>query len=313
MNGFRIKLLAEPGKESAFLKQSKKKWLKLGLLVGCMLICLLLFCIWQNNDLVLTSLIYRNPDLPEELEGLRIVQLSDLHNKEFGTDQSRLLCCLRKAEPDLIVVTGDLIDRDSKEWKPAIVLLRSALELAPVYYVSGNHEKLSGRYADLRQDLLDAGIVVLEEESVMLSLGETKLNILGLQDVGFYASEYESEDEWRNACGRNLSGLRQEASGDFTILLSHRPELADLYEGQGVDLVFAGHAHGGQIRLPFLGGLYAPGQGWLPSYTSGLYSLTDMDMVVSRGLGNSAFPIRIGNRPEVVVVTLTAQQEEMSS
>lgn len=254
---------------------------------------LCLFCWWQNNGLMTTELTVTSPEIPETLSGARIVHLSDLHGKDFG---ERLIDRVRAAAPDLIVVTGDLIDRSTDDLAPALRQMAACAALAPTYYVTGNHEAVSPRWGTLREGLIKAGVTVLEDERAVLELRGEAVSLAGLHDPAFGGFTAQA-----------VSALCPEDA--FAILLAHRPERLDDYAAGGADLVFSGHAHGGQFRIPGLGGLVAPGQDFFPAYTSGLYRQDGTVMAVSRGLGNSIIPLRLLNRPEVVVVTLRAEGE----
>ncbi|HHX59522.1 MAG TPA: metallophosphoesterase [Epulopiscium sp.] len=262
---------------------------------------IVLFCINQNNSITITKIDYENNKIPQEFEGYTIVHISDLHNKAFGKKQERLLKKIRRSSPDIIVITGDLIDRRNYDLDTAMIFAKGAIEIAPVYYVSGNHEAWSGDYENISKQLRNVGVHVLDDTKAEIVKGKGTLEILGLSDPDFLTSSYID--------GTNLSHLKETLInlGDdsvFQILLSHRPELFDLYAGENMDLIFSGHAHGGQVRLPFVGGLVAPDQGLFPKYTSGSYIQKKSTLIVSRGLGNSIIPLRLFNRPEIIVVTL---------
>lgn len=245
----------------------------------------------------------QSPRLPASFHGYCIVQISDLHNHRFGRDHTHLLRSIRQAEPDLIMITGDLIYLGS--WDPQD-MKKLALQLgtmAPVYFVSGNHDVLRGRFSQLVEDLESAGVHVLQAKSATLCRGTDSIVVAGIPDTQAFrrrAAKGGSPAEWESA----LSELRQAAWDAYTVLLSHRPEYFSQYAALGFDLVLAGHAHGGQVRIPLIGALYAPDQGWLPRFTSGVHASERTKMVVSQGLGNSWFKIRLFNRPELVVVRL---------
>lgn len=250
---------------------------------------------WGNATIGITELSVPLSDLPEAFDGYRIVQVSDLHNAQFGPGNRRLLTRIRECRPDLIVLTGDIIDSRRTDVEVALEFVRGAVRLAPTYYVTGNHEgRVREDYERLKSGMTAAGAVVLEGAAVALERSGASVTLLGLQDPAF----------------TSVQDALVELSGDIgpcTILLAHHPELVGYYAGAGVDLVFSGHAHGGQFRLPFVGGLIAPGQGWLPAYDAGLYTVQDTQMIVSRGLGNSVFPFRLNNRPELVAAELTCE------
>lgn len=260
-----------------------------------------LFCVWQNNDLVINQIDYINTKIPAEFSGYKIVQVSDLHNKEFGRDQERLIKRIKEISPDIIVVTGDLIDRRKYDLDTAIVFIKGAKKIAPVYYVSGNHEAWSGDYANISHWLLNSGAQIIDDRKIDLIQGEAKIEILGLSDPDFLTSSYLEKTKL-SKLKENLNLLSDNSV--FQILLSHRPEPFELYAEGNIELIFSGHAHGGQFRIPFIGGIIAPDQGFFPKYTGGAYILNQSTLIVSRGLGNSIIPIRIFNRPEIVAVTL---------
>lgn len=279
----------------------KSKIIKNILIVVAVILVVALFCTWQNNAITTTQIDYSNARIPKEFNGYRIVHISDLHNKQFGQNQERLLRKIRAMSPDIIVVTGDLIDRRKYDLETALVFIKGAMAIAPVYYVSGNHEAWSGDYKNISEKLRSCGVQILDDTKQTLFKGKGKMEIMGLSDPDFLTSNYIE--------GTNTSKLQEHLerlSNDsvFQILLCHRPELFDIYVRKNVDLIFSGHAHGGQFRIPFVGALVAPDQGIFPKYTSGAYTKNQSTMIVSRGLGNSIIPIRIFNRPEIVVVTL---------
>ena len=283
----------------------KYKKIRILLIVAFIIASMSLFCVWQNNDITTTQIAYSNAKIPDEFNGYSIVQISDLHNKEFGKNQGRLLQKVKAISPDIIVVTGDLVDRRKYDLDTAMIFIKGAVEIAPVYFVSGNHEAWSGDYKNISQRLLSCGVTILDDNKVKLIKDEAKIEILGLSDPDFSTSSYME--------GTNSSKLKEQLKilsdeSVFQILLSHRPELIDVYANENIDIIFSGHAHGGQIRIPFIGGLVAPDQGLFPKYTSGTYTQNQSTLVVSRGLGNSIIPVRIFNRPEIVVVTLQSEK-----
>lgn len=247
---------------------------------------LALWLLWGNRAVTVSAYSVALRGLPADFDGFRVAQVSDLHNAEFGENNARLLEKLRAAVPDLIVLTGDLVDSIHTDLDVAVSFARAAVEIAPTYYVTGNHEARLADYPVLRESLLAAGVTVLENHAVTLTRGSDQVTLYGLQDPAFGPSPALPETK------------------EFLILLAHRPEYFEGYAAQGADLVFSGHAHGGQVRLPFLGGLVAPGQGFFPKYDAGIYEEFGAVMVVSRGLGNSIIPLRVNDPPELVIVTL---------
>lgn len=259
---------------------------------------------WGNTALEVNEYEMISNQIPEAFSGFRIAQISDLHNAQFGERNEGLLSLLAQADPDIIVITGDLIDSRHTDIEIALEFCESAVEIAPVYYVTGNHEARVAEFENLKNGLEENGIVILENEKVRLSLDEEYITLMGIQDPSFTTDYLFGEAE--SVAAATLSELQNE-SDRYTVLLSHRPELFDVYVDSQIDLVFSGHAHGGQFRLPFIGGLVAPNQGFFPEYDAGLFSKENTTMVVSRGAGNSIIPLRFNNRPEIVVVELICQ------
>ena len=253
--------------------------------------------IWANKALMLTELTASSEKLPEGFDGFRVIHISDLHNTGFGEGNCELLAMIEAQQPDIIVITGDLIDSRRTNVDIALEFAEKTVSVAPVYYVPGNHEpRVMGDYARLAEGLRKAGVTVMEDEVLTLERGGETVRLAGLLDYTFYG-KLDKEAGLRNTAGR-LSSLLGGEEG-YTLLLSHRPQLFSAYAGSKADLVFSGHLHGGQFRLPLIGGLASIGQ---PD--AGLYAKDGTQMVISRGLGNSLFPFRFNNRPEVVAVTL---------
>ena len=281
-------------------KRKRKRWIVLAALCA-LLACLIPYLLWANAALTVSHV---ELDLLPGEGSFTIAQVSDLHNAEFGGGNGELLTILEEAEPDLIAITGDLIDSRRTDPAPALAFLEGAVELAPVCYVTGNHEfRAYDAYQDLKSQMEELGVIVLENEAVVLEA--VPLRVIGLDDLSFGVRSDPSASP-EQILEDALTALAPQAGEEDlrTVLLAHRPEYVELYAQHGADLVLSGHAHGGQVRLPGVGGLYAPGQGFLPAYTSGLYQIGETSLVVSRGLGNSLFPLRVNNRPEVVLVKL---------
>ena len=270
------------------------------------LVSLLIWTVWGNTALEIYEFQVSIDQIPESFSGFRIAQISDLHNAEFGESNSKLIELLSQSDPDIIVLTGDLIDSRQTDIDVALAFAQEAMKIAPIYYVSGNHEARVREYEDLKMGLLEAGVTVLENQKVQITREGENITLMGIDDPSFW-EDYLFGDS-ASVARQAIEDLQNESDG-YTILLSHRPELFNVYVDTGMDLVFSGHAHGGQFRLPFIGGLVAPNQGFFPEYDAGLFSEVNTTMIVSRGVGNSIIPIRFNNRPEIVVVELhsTAQ------
>lgn len=272
-----------------------KKITKLIIVITILIIFVTSFLVWQTNDLVVTTYDYSNSKVPLEFNDYKILQISDLHNKRFGKNQSRLIKHTLDINPDIIVITGDLVDDAKESFDNALDYIKGVIDYLPIFYVAGNHEKTANLYETLKVDLEMLGVIVLEDDIYLIEKDQAFINLIGVLDPEFYDSYY-------NVLINTVNSLYE--SEMFNILLSHRPEILDLYASTNVELVFTGHAHGGQVRLPFIGALLAPDQGVFPKYTSGVHTMDNTTMVISRGLGESIIPIRTFNRPELVVVNL---------
>ena len=269
--------------------------------VAFVLVVLIVWTLWGNTALEVNEYEVVSDRIPQGFEGFRIAQVSDLHNAEFGEGNEKLIQLLSQTDPDIIVLTGDLIDSRHTDIEIALDFARQAIKLAPVYYVSGNHEARVREYEDLKMGLAEAGVVILENQKVEITREGESITLMGIADPSFQEDYLFGDSE--SVARQAIDELQNESDG-YTILLSHRPELFDLYVDTGMDLVFSGHAHGGQFRLPFVGGLVAPNQGFFPKFDEGRFTEENTTMIVSRGVGNSIIPIRFNNRPEIVLVTL---------
>lgn len=276
------------------------KFMKIFLLI---IIALIIFLYVENNVLYVTRLKYTSTRLPQGFDGFRIIHLSDLHCKEFGENNKELLHTVKKAKPDLIVFTGDLIDSRYFDEGKTLNFMDNLNNIAPVYFVTGNHERANRKFADFEKKLRKNGTKVLRNEADRLERNGDVIYLMGVDDP-ITTSPDEAAYTYSSIYKGITKALEKINYQTFKILLTHRPETFSLYVNHKIDLIFAGHAHGGQIRIPFIGGLAAPGQGLFPRYSSRKYKQGISTMVVSRGLGNSSFPQRIFNRPEVVVITM---------
>lgn len=283
--------------------KTKKKKLTFAVVIA-ILILLIVWIVCGNTALMVNEITIVSGKLPDSFSGYRIAQISDLHNAEFGDDNAVLLEMLKDTDPDIILITGDLIDSRNTNIEIGIAFAAQAVQIAPTYYVTGNHEARIPTYDKLKTGLETAGAVVLENERITVERSGESITLIGIDDPSFL-TDYLTGDA-AAVTERVLQSLISEADR-YTLLLSHRPELFDVYAAEGIDLVFSGHAHGGQFRLPFIGGIVAPGQGLFPKYDAGLYTEGATNMVVSRGIGNSILPFRINNRPEIVVVELAGK------
>ena len=280
----------------------KKKTIVLAV-IAFVLLALVIWTAWGNTALELNTYTIGSQELPDAFDGYRIAHISDLHNAEMGAGNEKLLAVLREAEPDMIAITGDLIDSRNTNIGVALAFAEEAVQIAPCYYVTGNHEARVSEYNELKTALEAVGVFVLDDELMELALSGESITLLGVDDPSFHTAYLFGDAA--TVVSSKLAELAAQEDG-FTLLLSHRPELFDTYVDSSMNLVLSGHAHGGQFRLPFVGGLVAPNQGLFPKYDFGLYTDGGTNMIVSRGIGNSILPLRFNNRPEVILIELKA-------
>ena len=267
-----------------------------------LLAALAVLWLWRgNNTLSVEEYVFSSQRLPQGWDGARIVHLSDLHGKTFGRDSTRLLRSVEQAQPELIVITGDIADeRSGTDALPP--LLEGLCAIAPVYYVSGNHEWAAGMIGRLRELFEEGGVTYLRNDFVSLSRGGEAILLAGIEDPNGYADQKTPQE---------VADSLHAAAGDaFWLLLAHRNNrFPGEYCRLGADLTLCGHGHGGIWRLPLTDGLISTTMEWFPSWTDGFYTCScgecdSAAVFVSRGLGNSPRIPRLFNRPEVAVITL---------
>jgi len=280
--------------------------------IGCFGIFLIIFLIvaipamvifYDSNTRLITTeyeLYYDN--LPDAFDGYRIVLLADLHGVEHGDNNKQLVEKIEAAHPDIIAIAGDLIDRHQKsrpvdmQLEIAETLIYQLVRVAPVYYVTGNHEWDSGEVRPLLAMLEEHGVNVLRNQYRRLTIGSDSIILAGVDDPGGPADMIRPDDF--------IESIHQREEVNFMVVLNHRNYSLPLFSKHGVDLVLSGHAHGGMVRLPFTDGIIGPRYELFPTNTSGVYTLDDTKMVVTPGLGNHLGWTRFLNNPQVVVVEL---------
>ncbi|QNR19901.1 metallophosphoesterase [Exiguobacterium sp. Helios] len=255
----------------------------------------------ENNQIDTTAVTVQSDKLPAAFNDYKILQIADLHGKSFGSRQKVLLKKVNKLQPDVILMTGDLIDSRRNGEEEALQLMKQLIPDYPVYFVTGNHEVRLN--LTILPKLERLGVTVLRNTSVPLERDGQFIELLGIDDptTTRWSEGLQEPDGIRQSLDQAQSTADPRA---FQLLMAHRPEYLPLYAERKVDLVLSGHAHGGQIRLPFTDGMYAPGQGFFPELTAGQHTMENTRLIISRGLGNSLFPFRIFNHPELIVVTL---------
>ncbi len=264
-----------------------------------------LYLAWENKTIVTTKIEVVSDKVPESFSDYKIVHISDLHNTEFGFRNRRLIEKIEKAKPDIIVMTGDMVDMYRPRINVAVSLGENLCKIAPTYFVTGNHDVKAVGREELLDGFKDAGVTVLDNKNILIEKDGESICLLGIDDPKFLDDTRTGTD--RENIESVLRLLTENTQEKFEILLAHRPEMIDVYSSFKIDLVLSGHAHGGQINIPGKGGVVAPGQGWFPEYYEGLYTVNNTKMIVNRGLGNSAFPFRINNKPEIIIAELKSK------
>lgn len=252
---------------------------------------------WENSNIQTTYIEVKDDFIPAEFDGFKIAHISDLHNKDWKGELEKLV---ESENPDIIVITGDVVDSSDRYYSKSVEFAENAVKIAPVYFVNGNHEAYMNDYGTLEKALIKAGVNIINDKSVFIEKNGAKINLAGIADPSFK----EDSDAWYAMdyiISEKIKSLVKEDC--YNIVLSHRPEYFDVYAETEANLILCGHAHGGQVRIPFVGGVIAPGQGFFPEYTEGIHTKNNTSMIVSRGLGDSVLP-RVNNMPELVIITL---------
>lgn len=278
------------------IRDLKEKTKKKRYITFCVIISLLvlLTVIALRTNISIVTYHIKSPKIEENIT---IALVADLHSCDFGTGQAEIVSAIKNAAPDMVLLGGDIVD-DRLPRQKAMEFLSAISNEYPCYYVSGNHEFWSGEIDDIKDEISAMGITVLEGERADISINGQSVSLYGIDDPEIGESEFSRQLE---NCGK------QTDDGTYSVLLTHRPERIESYLNYGFDLMLAGHAHGGQVRLPLLiNGLFAPEQGWFPKYAGGLYQLEDSKMIVSRGLSKESSRVpRVFNPPELVMITLS--------
>lgn len=271
--------------------------MKIMLLTICLILLFCLLGYWTNRQLEVTKESLTIDALPDTLNHARILHVSDIHFGRLRVPHKKLLAAATKEKPDLIFVTGDTIDRTEDVTLSGIqAVINELSKIAPTYVIEGNHETTSGQYEEWRKLMLDSQATLLENQVISVKLKGQPISLIGLKN-GITDLPFEE---------------KAKINSEYpAFILAHHPENFSLYLEHffiyPIKGIFSGHAHGGQIRLPFIDGLLSPNQGFFPKYTNGPYQLAekpDTTLFVSRGLANSTFPFRINNKPHLISITL---------
>lgn len=251
-------------------------------------------------DLKTTDYEITSPKLPKSFDGYKIANISDLHSSYFGDNQEELINAIKDFEPDIIVLTGDIIDENNVDYQCVSKLLTGICDIAPIYSVSGNHEHSNYRsHMKLKRLYESYGVFVLENEEVTITKGNDSIHLYGLEYFGSYISENLTH---------MLGDLLPKADDNYySILLNHRSDIFDELAPYGYELVISGHTHGGIIRLPFVGGVLSNDRTLFPKYDGGVFEKDESTLISSKGLGESNSIPRFYNRRELVFITLKCE------
>ena len=275
------------------------------------------FVYYNNNHIEVARYTLQSNKIPDAFSGYRIVHLSDLHSKYFGENQEKLVAKVKAQKPDIIVFTGDLSDGKTKLVEPCLALMKELVNIAPTYYTYGNHEALllyEEAYQGFFKNIEALGVHMMNSKSMTLKTASTDdtINLVGVPDpiaipLPNKIFQYSDHEE-RTKVLLEETMATVKNTDTYTILLCHRPEYINTYSNFPVDLALCGHTHGGQVRLPMLGALYASGQGLFPKYDTGIFKKDNLTLLISSGLGSSTtIPFRILDFPEIGVITLQHQ------
>ena len=279
-------------------------------------ILMYLYIKYNVNTLEVTKYVVENKKVPKEFDVYNIVQISDLHSKLFGENNKKLIQKIKSLNPDIVVVTGDLIDGENNNYNVALDFMKEISKLYRVYYIIGNHEqkslikKYKDEYKDYFNKLHQIDFVNLDNNKVEIVKGDSNINLYGLT-VPYSCYKYLFDKDKNTNLDENFleENLPTINKDEYNILLAHTPFYFDEYERWGADLILAGHVHGGIIRLPFVGGLLSPNRHFFPKYDLGKYDKNNSTMIVTKGLGGSKVLVRINCKPEIVKITLKSKHQ----
>ncbi len=285
----------------------------MNILIIITVVCLILIILGlleskrECKSFVLTHYHITNPKLNKLTEDKKVIVLSDLHNKEYGEKNIRLLDAIRKEEPDMIWIAGDmLIGKCDIPADTALYFMKEVSKIAPVYYGNGNHEQrlrdfpefYGDTFSGYKEELLQAGVIFLENQNMDIMLGDNIINIAGFE----LPNSYYKKGKKYKFTREDIENTMGSSSDKYQVLLAHYPGFAKVYANWGADLVLSGHLHGGIIRLPFIGAVITPQVHLFPQYSGGHYRYKDKDIVVSKGIGEHTINLRFLNKPEVIVL-----------
>lgn len=264
------------------------------------------------NKIDVTKYTISSEKIPEEFNGFKIVQLSDFHSQGYRNTTEDIINKVKDINPDIIVMTGDMVSWDIEDIEEVKILIKSLAELYPIYYIDGNHEHLAeilrpGKYVAFMEFMKELGVTTIKNDYIEIYKGDKSINLYGINlpldgATGLYVNRFQLEE---NYVEKTLPEADREK---FNILLAHTPTFIKQYSQWGADIVLAGHMHGGIVRIPFTNiGLLSPGRTIFPRYAAGKFKVNDTTMIVNRGIGTSSFKLRLFNNPEITVLTLKSK------
>lgn len=290
---------------------------KISFIFICILILIFIYIKYNKNTLEIKKYTIESEKIPKEFDGYNIVQVSDLHSKLFGKNNKKLIDKIKSLNPDIITITGDLVDGENNNYDVALDFMNQISNLYKVYYIIGNHEqkalikKYKNEYEGYFEKLNKINFIDLNNQKSILQQKNASINIYGLT-IPYACYKYlfdnkQTLDINSNYLIEKLGALNKD---EFNILLAHTPKYFDEYEKWGADLILCGHIHGGIIRIPFIGGLLSPDRKFFPKYDLGKYTQNKSQMIVSKGLGGSKILIRINCKPEIVSIKLKQKNKD---
>ncbi len=279
---------------------------RMGKIIIALLAIAALCCVelWRSNCVIdKEHITVTRSDLPAGFDGFRIAHVSDLHGASFGEDNEKLVSMIAEERPNIVVITGDIVDKPWEDLEVVETTVKKLAAIAPTYYVPGNHEykRSDGERRDaanLFRLLKNSGATVLQNQAVELERNGDRITLLGIDDPNGRADQITMDEAVELA--------HEHYQNDFVVMLNHRYDRAEEASATGVQVMLSGHAHGGLIRLPFTDGIVGPARVLFPKHTNGLYDIEGMSLITSRGLGNAGWTRRMFNRPHIPIVELKA-------
>ncbi|MDD4700333.1 MAG: metallophosphoesterase [Oscillospiraceae bacterium] len=288
-----------------------KKFLKCIIVVVLFVAAIL---VYSNTYITTSKYTVESAKISRDFDGFKIVHVSDLHSAVFGQDNRRLIKVIDDQEPDIVVLTGDMVNSQDSEFDVFYNFAEQIAKKYPTYFVYGNHELiLSEDYRDkIVSTIKSYGIIVLDNQMIEVKKGDSKINVYGMWfNLRFYRdTTNDTTDEYEFTASQMKKILGNCDTDKFNMLLTHNPVYFTAYSEWGADLTLAGHLHGGMIRIPFLGGLFSPEKSMFPEYDSGEFLQDNNSMIVSRGIGNGLQGFRFNNCPVLDIITLKSVKSD---